>query len=189
MAVIDPRMDPESAKRLASGIWNRQYDPLADMETWTCDKRKLNDKIAEAMTDPEFAQRFTQGGMRLLDRIFGEGTAEAFRYKSNERVCMRFDPFRDTQRLSMDLGRKDAIARGTTSTATNEFFTTASAGQTFVRDEMKRQVKDVAKTYVAPARKLIRNIPFKIECGGSLLSSLQREFDHWAGDQMKLVNS
>ena len=79
---------------------------------------------------------------------------------------------------------------GTTSTNSNEFFTAAGARQMFIRDEVRAAGEKAVKAFGSkPSRKLIKNIPFKVEYGGSLLASLQREFDHWAGDQMKLVNS
>ena len=208
MAMLhDPRtQSPDECRRLNSGFWKRDYDMCTQTETWTCDKRKLNDKVAEAMLDHEFRRSFNMAGPSLLDKMFGEGTAEAFSHKtSNDRVMMRFNPFNDRQMLGMDLARKDSMAlttfanmnTGTTTTTaatvsnnTNEFFTVAGSSQMFIRDEVRAAGEKAVKAFGSkPSRKLIKNIPFKVEYGGSLLASLQREFDHWAGDQMKLVNS
>ena len=50
-----------------------------------------------------------------------------------------------------------------------------------IRAQTKKMVKDTFKF----KRKLVKTLPFKVETGGSLLNSLQREFDHWAGPTKK----
>jgi len=206
----DPRCDPESAKRLASGVWKREYSALSNTETWICNKRKLNDKLAEAMLDRDFADQLHKHGHEILDRICGQGTADAFRYKSGERVAMRFDPpIRDkmmgaiqgqrNQILGCDLaGGRDQMALGYstyTGATSGNTFTTATTGSTtsdntyWIRDEVRAQLEQSVKhatNRVAAKRQPMK--PFRVETGGTLLSSLQREFDRWAGPQLKLVS-
>ena len=78
----DPRTTgPESAKRLASGFWHHSYDMETQTTSWRCNKRKLNDQIAEALLDDEFREAFHKRGFEILDRMFGEGTAKAYSHK------------------------------------------------------------------------------------------------------------
>lgn len=184
---VDPRtMDPETDKRLRSGFWRRDHDFERDMVTWTCDKRKLNDKIAEAMLDREFQEQFTKQGMSILDRLFGEGTANAFSHKGKERVSMRFFD---------DMHRENDMAYwiGNTTTSTSDTFTTAGStcSNLIIRDGnpglTKRPVVKQGLGSIGKGR-LITKVPFKVEHGGSLLSSLQREFDRWAKPQMQALH-
>ncbi len=192
----DPRtVGPETDKRLRSGFWRRDCDFETDTITWTCDKRKMNDKVAEAMLDREFAEQFARQGMGILDTLFGEGTAEAYRHKTNgnDRVSMRF--FDDKK------GRDDMALwyGGTTATGTstcNTITTSGSTNEWFDISQQKRYVKDYQQRTMQkgglgskkPSINRLARIPFKVEHGGDLLSSLQREFDRWAKPQMGLLH-
>lgn len=210
-------MDPETLKRERSGFWKRSYDHYGQVETWTCDKRKLNEAVSQAMLDPEFAREFHSQGPRILDKLWGEGTAEALSYRTKtdqDRVQMRFnqEALRDRahQRyMGIDLAKgKDEMAlasyaslyggiaaTGTTSTNT---ITTTAASDWFIRDEIarqqKRMMKDVINDTPPPKKKggwkkspsLLRNIPFAC-AQGTLLATLQRDFDFWAKPEMELV--
>ena len=178
-------MDPESARRLASGFWKHDYDHLTDTVTWVCNKRKLNDKLAEAMLDREFAHRFTQGGLSILNRMFGEGTVEAFRHSGGDHVKMRFDPFRERYTMGMDLARgKDMALYSQFNNCTTTSGTTTSGG--WARKTTKTM------PYKAPSKapdRLVRNLPFVNGGADDLVNTLQREFNHWAGLQMMVIRS
>ena len=175
----DPRQDPESFKRRNSGFWHHQFDQFAQQEVWTCDKRKLNEKVAEAMLDPAFARDFYEKGSRILDRMFGEGTAYAFHTKTKkDMLAMRLNPFMEQEKMGAKQRRDDAMAYywqgGSTATTTTSDTTsgTCNATNMYIRDELEQQV---------------RNMPFV--CGkGDLLNTLQRDFDHWAKPQMRMLH-
>ena len=176
---------------------------MTDLETWTCDKRRLNDKLAHAMLDREFSEKFHQQGAGILDRLCGEGTAEAFRHSSNDRVAMRFDPFRDklmgsiqgqrNQMLGCDMGKgRDQMAMynsytGVTSgnACTTSTTTSATTSDYWITDAVKSELKKAVKKQVN-TKKPMR--PFTVEHGGDLISSLQRHFDLWAKPQMRLLH-
>lgn len=201
---IDPRsIDPESAKRLASGFWHRDYSMETQTETWTCDKRKLNDAMAQTLIDPQWSRLLAElGPSAYLDKRFGKGSAEAFHTKSNgERLQMRFN---DKQYMDRYMGSDPAkgkdmamatfanFSNGTTTTADTSTYTTAGSGESYIRYpspheyEKKRSIHRQFKQ--KNPNKLVRKMPFKVEYGGSLLDALQREFDYWAKPQMELVN-
>lgn len=132
-------------------------------------------------------------------------------------VRMDFDRFAQ-QRRRDDAMDAMAYAARQQQMATNPYFyntgttsSTATAASTFakknltfiqdnfMKDEIKRQqTKMITDTLHGTkvrkdtpfkfARKLIKTFPFKA-VNGSLVENLQREFDHWAGDQMKVVSS
>lgn len=205
MAMLhDPRtQSPDECRRLNSGFWKRDYDMCTQTETWTCDKRKLHEAVQKVCMDQWASQQFMRDPSRFLDARFGEGTGEAYRHSGQDRVAMRFDPFRDRQMMGMDLARKDDMAMATYanmrsgSTFTN---TTTTSGTTTIgngwldmeqrKNEMlsgslgsQRITKDRA-IYKAPSK---LRIPFKVETGGDLLSSLQGAFDRHTKSQMRLV--
>jgi len=192
---IDPRtQDPESARRLASGFWKHQYDYETQIDTWTCDKRKLHEAVQQIMMNPHSFQRFTMDPTRFLDARFGEGTGEAYRHSGQDRVAMRFNPF--TRALTRE-GQEDMAywidtSSGTTTTTTTTAGTTCdniiiSSPPPQLRQKQYDKKAYAKKEGYAPTRKLVRNMPFV--CGaGDLLNTLQRDFDHWAKPQMAVIN-
>ncbi len=201
MATLGKPMDPESYKRERSGFWKRHVDLAQDIETWTCDKRKLNDAISRAMLDPIFAREFHTQGSRILDKLWGEGTAEAFSYRTKgdqDRVNMRFDMGATRRRYNDDGADAMAYLLGTNSTSTTttgtsiNTWTTASTNA-YIRDEiearvMRDRVNNTPPPQFKPKKKaLVRNMPFAC-AQGTLLATLQRDFDYWAKDQMELIS-
>lgn len=184
-------MDPESARRLASGFWKRDHDLCTDTTTWKCDKRKLNDQVAEAMLDRDFREMFHKSGLGILDRLFGEGTARAYSYKTahtdDRWVAMRFNPFGDE-------GRED-MAYGTYATTNNNWTTTTTAttstftdGGNLMFPTGSAKKPDESYSWAKPRssrKKMIRNLPFA--AGRDLLATMQRDFDYWAGAQMDAI--
>lgn len=172
--------DRESVKRLTSGFWKHEYDHCSQVESWTCDKRKLHDWVGLAMTKERFRYEMTQyGPTKVLDGMFGYGTSEAYHHSSpSDRVCMKI----------RDKDKEMAIGLGnwTTSSGTDfgiEFYDVAN--MMAISQMPKRNHQDAVRKqekFIAPSRgRLVRKFPFKVESGGSLLSSLQREFDHCCG--------
>lgn len=76
-----------------------------------------------------------------------------------------------------------------TGTSTN---TTTSSGTTWTSlyghkvVHPKEMIKK-RKAEVALRKKTVRNLPF-VDGGDGLVRTLQREFDHWAGDQMRILH-
>ena len=206
----DPRsMDPESAKKLASGFWTHEYRMDTQEDIWRCDKRKLEDAVYQILRDSRESQFFSQDPIRYLDVKFGEGTGRAYSHRNQQH-----NPFVNMaipREMGMDLARgRDSMALasyaslyGTTTTGTaasNTITTTDSSDSMYwIRDEMRKQVKKTAnqffdkKAYTkkegyAPTRKLVRNVPFAY-AKGTLLATLQRDFDHWTKPQMELLRT
>jgi hypothetical protein len=186
----DPRtMDPESAKRLASGFWHHSYDMETCITSWRCDKRKLNDRVAEAMHDRDFLDAFQKHGFGILDRIFGEGTSKAYAYNvngPNDIVSMKI---RDEE-------KEMATGYWVTGTTTTDASTTGGtmniSNNTFTDSRPRHIAGSVQERPNAPPPhkqgRLVTRVPFKVETGGSLVRSLQREFDRWAKPQMVMVH-
>ena len=209
MGRSDPRtMGPEADKRLRSGFWRREHDFESDTITWTCDKRKLIDKVAGAMLNQNFAREFARQGTAVLDCAFGEGTAKAYSYKTsgNDRVQMRFnaergfDLAKGRDEMTLWFDGSGIISNDTACTTANNTFTSASTNTLTInsgalggahRQEMRQQqsnhVNKIANIYHHKPKKQVTKVPFKGEYGESILVSLQREFDRWAKPQMKLV--
>lgn len=206
---------PDEYKRMQSGFWTHEYRIENDETVWRCDRRKLDEAVRALMLNRESATQFAQDPKGYLDWRFGEGTGYVYAHKhkgDGPYIDYRFPRWMDQEKARYYKGidfarddRVDAMAYWNTGTTTNT--TTATSGSTFImenntfiRDEIKRQQeKMVTDTlYGTKVRKptkpfrfkkrLVKTLPFKVETGGSLLASLQREFDHWAGDQMKVVN-
>lgn len=193
---LDPRCDPESAKRLASGFWSHQYDHFGDIETWSCDKRKLNDALVAKMRDPEFSYNFNNNPRRLLDGLWGEGTYEAFRHSSNDRVNIRLNPFLRENQMALYTGTSTNTNTITTTTAGTSGYYYGYDQRMYIRDELDAQMRREVQNAIAKEgkklssykfrKKLVKNLPF-VNSSDGLVKTLQREFDHWAGDQMKVL--
>lgn len=197
---IDPRtMDPESALRLASGLWKHEYALDTDIDTWVCDKRKLHEAVQEIMLNPSTFQQFTMDPTRFLDARFGKGTGEAYRHSGQDRVAMRFNPY--TMGIDPARGRDMAYLTGTTATTWTDTSTSSTTDtwimqhaqeQRMYEQRQRQKQQHDKKAYSkkeghAPVRKLVRNTPFV--CGaGDLLNTLQRDFDHWAKPQMAVIH-
>jgi hypothetical protein len=172
-------MDPESARRLASGFWKHEHAFDTDIDTWVCDKHKLHEEVQKICMNNWTFKKFQMDPIRFLDYRYGEGTGEAYRHAGQDRVAMRFDPFRDRQMMGMDLARgKDEMVYWNTGTTTS-----TSTSNTFTTTGSARVTKGKA-VYKGPSN---LRIPFKIETGGDLLSSLQGAFDRHTKSQMRLV--
>lgn len=156
-------MSPDEMRRSRSGIWERRFAPDTCYEEWACDLFKLEDKIRELhCSDPTFRQSFAENPRRTLDLCFGQGTAEAYfmkRRHPGDRIHFRVPP---------DYGYK-------------------MYDQYDKRPMRPTSPKD-RKDTVTFERRLVRNLPF-VHGGDGLAATLQREFDHWAGDQVRNVQS
>jgi hypothetical protein len=185
-AYKDISQDPESARRLASGFWKHEHDFATDIDTWVCDKRKLHEEVQKiCMSNNETFKMFHRDAARFLDHRYGDGTGEAYRHSGQDRVAMRFDPFRALNNRD----GVDAMAYwiDTTSGTTTTTTTAGTSCGNIVISSPPPQRQQKTKPYVATAKKLVRNMPF-VHGGDSLLATLQRDFDHWAGSQLKVVN-
>ena len=182
-------ISPEEHRRLNSGVWSRKYNMETCVESWTLDKAKLHKLLAEAFNDPETAERFRLNTKAHLDRVFGEGTYDAYMYHKRPTVT--------------DEHREDSNDMGTywsdnnTSTASGTFTTTGSSSvtsNTFIVDtlarnrgmeEGRRIAKKVSKaSHSHPTRNVKLNVPFLRRNNLTLLEQLQEDFDRWAGDCM-----
>lgn len=197
-------MDPESMKKLASGFWKHEYRIENNEEVWRCDKRGLEDAIYKIMRDSREAMFFSQDPTRYLDVKFGEGTGYAWGHRNrhdNPYVDMRLSQEmmynRKTATEVMRERERDATMAyyntyantGTTSN-TN---TTAGSSSAWMESQMQKDYSRM-KTGKPPAKppsvhhnkKLVRNLPFV--CGSDdLLNTLQRDFDHWAQVQKRIL--
>ena len=110
---------------------------------------------------------------------------------------MRFDPFMN-ERNKMALGYIHNTGFTTaTGTATN--ITTTSNTDSWIMEHQQEQRIYEQQQRVRKKRmqekesirfkpnSLVRNLPF-VHGGDSLLATLQRDFDHWAKPQMRLLN-
>ena len=187
---IDPRQDPESAKRLASGFWTHDFDMCTQIDSWACDKRKLHDVVARKMMDPVFRKYMTDyGPTRTLDMMFGEGTGEAFAHSGGERIAMGIAQFDSLERKerNMALNRYYTGWSDTIGTSTNTF-TSTSSNSNFLDSgsfTSKAKKKKVADSYRQPST-LVRNLPFVCNTD-DLIGTLQREFNYWAGKQLDVL--
>lgn len=206
---------PDEAKRMRSGFWTHDYRIENDETVWRCDLRKLDEAVRRIMLDRQFSMAFAQDPKRFLDEHFGEGTGYCYSHSRQDMdrpyMDYRFPRWMDQEKAryyrGIDWARDDKVDAMAylynTGTSTNTTTATTASGSTywindFMKDEIKRtQERMISKGVLGskpkdkPIRfkkKLVKTLPFKVETGGSLLASLQREFDHWAGDQMRLVN-
>lgn len=194
-------MDPETARRLASGFWRHEHSMENDMDTWVCDKHKLNEAVQQIMMDQWASKQFYRDPVRFLDARFGEGTGDAYRHASQDRVAMRFNPLKRAWENGMATSSKyysgyTNIYAGTDTTSTTS--STSGVVDGWVQQHMQeerlyhqqmRQKKDalaVKKGAPLLAARLVRNMPFV--CGaGDLLNTLQRDFDHWTNQQKRIL--
>ena len=173
--------------------------------TWVCNKRKLYEEIQRIHLNQWSARQFADDPLGFLDARFGEGTGKAYAHRSSgsdERVMFRFPQHYREDNM--------ALWTGTTSGTTSNTFTTtsAAAGMTeqYLRDHLRHEVEaqkqrlmnemipqemlkrpsDPPSRSIKFKKRLVRNMPF-VHGGDSLLQTLQRDFDHWAGPQMKLI--
>jgi hypothetical protein len=202
--------DPESFKRLRSGFWRRDYDLATQNERWTCDVKKLREEVGRAMIDRDFSQRVSMYGLsRVLDEMFGDWTAKAFHTKLQGDSSlvqmqvpdfMREDP-RRARYMGYDLARDDKADAMAYWTGTTTNTTTTTAGTSgwyelygnkiisdnaFFKKETEKAIKR-ATDKISFRKRRVKTFPFKGSKHTSLLDQLQQEFDHWAGNQLKVI--
>ena len=172
---------PEERRRLKSGVWSREYNFETSVESWTLDKKKLNQLLAEALYDPDVAALFHRSKRIFVDRMFGDGTFAA--YTTNKRP-----EFTDEERemATYWIGNDTATTASTSGTIITSTGTHTGAG--FGIDRPRQALGSVQERPHQKRGQLVTKVPFKIETGGFLLSSLQREFDRWAKPQMALIH-
>lgn len=204
--------DPESFKRLRSGFWRHSRDFETQNDRWTCNVKQLREEVGRAMIDREFAQRVAHYGIsKVLDDTFGKMTAHAYHHQlkgSEELVQMIIPDFMKedprARYMGYDLARDDKVDAMAywTGTTTNTTTTTAGTSTTgwyelygnkiindnsFFEKETKRAIKKAADS-ISFKKRRVRTFPFKLPATSkSLLDQLQSEFDHWAGDQLKVI--
>lgn len=203
----DPATDPETQKKLRSGFWSHEYRFDRNEDVWRCDKRGLEEAIYNIMRDRRESQFFSQDPERYLDVKFGEGTGRAWAHR--DKHGSPWVDMRTPRYFGMDLAREKDMAlypisqhrqwTGTTSGATTTATAAASTKyDSWIMDHIKEEgiYKELkARQFTTKKtdpkirfkKNLVRSMPFVNGVDG-LLKTLQREFDHWAGDQMRLLH-
>ena len=181
----DKSMSPDDLKRYQSGFWSHEYRIENNETVWRCDLRGLEEAVRHVVMDYHEARLFMENPVQYLDRRFGEGTGYA--YARRHEGDRPYIDLRTPRHMAMDLARdRDmAMAYGYT-TATNTTTTSGTSGNYWMVDEMTKVKKRKAHSPIRFKKKLVRNLPF-VDGGDGLVNTLQREFDHWAGDQMKVL--
>jgi hypothetical protein len=193
-------MSPDECKKRQSGFWTHEYRPNRDEEVWRCDRHKLSEAVRDIMMDCRESQVFQEDPHRYLNTRFGEGTAYVYFNKSNSDNPY-FD-YRTPRHMAQDSARGRDMALGYYGSSSGTFTTTATSGTSdsmywlhaAAQQHLSRPVQKHQKAIAGkglgsrPAKKkLVRNLPFV--CGsGDLLAALQREFDHWAGQNMEKIH-
>ena len=134
--------------------------------------------------------QFSKDPIRFLDARFGEGTGEACRHAGQDRVAMRFDPFR-----GIDMALPSYLT-GTTTSGTSTTEAVNTVYDSWIMDHIKEERiykkfdkainKKQTHESISFKKKLVRNLPF-VEGGDGLVKTLQREFDHWAKPQLEIM--
>lgn len=198
---------PDDHRRLRSGFWKHEYRIDSGETVWRCDLHKLHDTVRDILMDQFEHRKFSEDPHRYLDMMFGEGTSKVYfsKHESNR-------PYVDYRmpshyHMGMDLAReRDATMAYLYNTGTTSTNTTTTSGTAdymmMVQEEMKRKMRNelmVPANNFPPIKKkkddtfkfrpsLVRNMPF-VHGGDSLLKTLQRDFDHWAKEQMGVINA
>lgn len=156
-------MDRESAKRLASGVWKLVIEAGEDI--WTCNVALLREKLHQmACSDHRMYEQYCKNPKVFLDARFGDMTAKAFNhYSAGNRISFRTNPYDDDSAFmksyKMRMNNKYGYLHHNGTPETIKF-----------------------------ERKLVRNLPL-VYGGDSVADTLQREFDWWAGEQVKRLQS
>lgn len=158
----DPRQDPETERKLRSGLWRRDMDMETGGVRWTLDLFLLEDKVREIMRHPRDAEMFHRDPERCLDMLFGEGTGRAYFTKRRDyydrHVMFNENPYH--------MRMEECRTRSSVKKNSNK----------------SSPYKSLVKTMPFSEVSWING-----EC--SLISQLQQEFDHWAGKQLQSVQS
>ena len=165
-------MDPESAKRLASGVWKHEHRPDTGEDVWTCDVYRLREKLHHmACSDRRMYEQYCRNPDVFLDARFGDMTAKAFRhYSQGDRIRFRTNPYDDYAMLGRMNAKYDYK----------------------MYDQYSPPRPQKKEETVKFERKLVRTLPFhfsSINGEIGLLANLQSEFDWWAGEQVKRLRS
>ena len=184
-------MSPDHAKKLQSGFWKHEYRAETGETIWRCDLHKLNETIRDILMDYHECKRFQSSPADYLDTRFGSDTARVYFSKRNDKMG-RYINIRENPYL------RENMAYWNTGTTTNTNTTTSTSGSLYMYDELRymqekmireqAHIPPVKKKTPAPKKRLVRNMPF-VNGGDSLLATLQRDFDHWAGAQMKVIHA
>ena len=212
---MDPVADKRLRSGVWSHKSEQNFETGMPIETWTLDLIKLGEAMLHVMRTPHLAQEYATMPVEFVDGRFGEGTYKAMMTHRKDDYYRERRHLPITKYMGMDLAReKDEMAylynTGTASNITTTSGTTATY-MNMMQDEMRRQIeketmyrmdtlyghkvippgptikKGKRPSAVSFRKKLVRNLPF-VNGGDGLVETLQREFDHWAGDQMKLIN-
>lgn len=179
-------MSPEEQKMRDSGFWHVDHR-IDTMDTVAkCDLHKLHEAVNRVMMDSHESRLFRENPQRYMAARWGEATAKVYfsKHPINEKYI--------AMQLAPDWEREMAYwtGSGTTSTTSGTYLMYDQYTRTYIADSVKEAARKVAKQdprikdAVKFEKKLVRTLPF-VHGGDSLLATLQREFDHWAGPALK----
>ena len=214
---MDPVAEKRLRSGVWSHKSEQNFETGMPIETWTLDLIKLNEAMTHVMRTPHLMQEYATMPCEFVDRRFGEGTYKAMMTHGKDDYYRERRHLPITKYMGMDLAReRDATMAYLYNSGTSTNTTTSTSGTTatyvsMMQDEMRRQMeretmyrmdtlyghkvippgptikKGKRDKPISFRKKLVRNLPF-VHGGDSLVQTLQREFDHWAGDQMKLLH-
>ena len=176
---------------------------------YTRDLRKLDEAVRHILLDTQRSQLFAKDPLHYLDRWFGEGTGECYSH-SRKNINAQYLDYRSPAYMDFEKARyyrgidwakedrRDAMAYACLTGGTTATTSTATSGNSywidntqFIRNDLDNQIKKTVKKGAANfkwKKRRVKTMPLKVSKSQSLLDVLQAEFDHWAGDQLKVIH-